>query len=335
MNSLSSIVLLAIALPIGPLSAQVPQPILTRFTYALISGQDTTWQYVVRSPGHFQTDMVTQKQGASVKIGAAADSAGLVRRLDLDIWRFTPGEPGKLTHAQHGTYELGQDSVLGTVSAPGRGQQGQRYPAPAGSMIFQWGYVGLLEQLTIRARAMGGLVAEIPVYFFGTQGFVLPATVRFRPGTDSVMIALGKEQYSLVLDKFRRIESGRAGAQEIRHVAPRTVFPADDSVTKDLRCPEGALREDLTKIRSDASVRQVLSLYPGAAQARQFRILRNDSDLALCKNLLDLFPPQGVVPQLVELGDVYMVIVAQPGKRAGVGVVSHDLSVVHFTVTGN
>jgi hypothetical protein len=330
---LSSVVSLAIALPINRVTAQVPEPVLTRFTYAVIIGQDTVWQYIVRSPAHFQTDVLLPKQGVSLKISAAADSAGLVRRMELDIWRFPPGEPRtKWTHTQHGSYELGRDSVVGIVRGV-QGQQSQRYPAPAGSIIFQWAYIALLEQLTFRARALGVSTAEIPVYFFGTEGYVLPATVRFRPGTDSVAITLGQEEYRLVLNKYNRIESAIARTEEIRRVAPRRVFPADSTITQDLRCPEGALRKDLAAIRADSSVRQLLSLYPGAASAKKFRVLHNDADLAVCKELLDLFPPQGIVPQLVELGDVYMVVVVPPGQRAAVGIVSHDLSVAHFTWT--
>lgn len=330
---LTSVVSLAIALPINHVAAQAPEPILTRFTYAVINGQDTTWQYIIRSPSHFQTDVVLPKQGATLKIAGATDSAALVRTLEFDIWRFPPGEPGaKWTHVQGATYEIDRDSVLGVVRGA-QGQQSQRYPAPPGSLIFQWSYVALLEQLTFRARALGASTAEIPVYFLGTPGQVLPATVRFRLGTDSVIISLGKEEYRLVLDKYKRIESGSKGDQQIHHVAPRKILPADSTITHNLRCPEGELRKDLSAIRADASVRQLLSLYPGAARAQSFRVLRNDADLAVCKELLDLFPPQGIVPQLVELGGVYMVVVVPPGQRAAVGIVSHDLSVAHFTWT--
>lgn len=330
---LSTAAWLAVALPINRVAAQAPEPVLTRFTYAVITGQDTSWQYVIRSPAHFQADVVIPKQGAAMKMAAAADSAGLVRKLELDVWRFPPGESGaRWTHAQNATFVLGGDSVVGIVRGA-RGQQSQRFPAPAGSIIFQWSYVALLEQLTIRARSLGVSTAEIPVYFFGTSGHVLPATVRFRAGTDSVDISLGKEEYRLVLNKYNRIESGKGGTHEIRHVAPRQIIPVDSTITQDLRCPEGELRTDLPAIRADPSVRQLLSLYPGAARAQTFRVLRNDADLAVCKELLDLFPPQGITPQLIELGDAYLVVVGSPGQRAAVGVVSHDLSVAHLTRT--
>lgn len=330
---LSGLAAIATAVPIRPVTAQVLEPVMTRFTYAVINGQDTIWQYVIRSPAHFQTDVVLPKQGATLKMAAAADSAGLVRTLGLDIWKFPPGEPkARWMHAQQATYELGRDSVIGSVRGA-QGQQTQRYAAPAGSMIFQWEYVAFLEQLTFRARALGGSTANIPVYFFGTQGYVLPATVRFPTGTDSVVISLGEEEFRLVLNKYNRIESGSSRNQQIRRMPPRKVFPADSSITRDLRCPEGALRQDLAAIRADTSVGHVLSLYPGASRAQEFRVLRNDADLDVCKNLLDLFPPQGIAPQLVELGDVYMMIVGPIGQRAAVGMVSHDLSVVHFTWT--
>lgn len=331
----SGVAWLATVAPIDHVVAQVPEPVLTRFTYVVISGQDTTWQYIVRSPAHFQTDMLVPKQGAALKIAAAADSVGLVRKLALDIWRYQPGDPGsKWTHAQSASYELGPDSVFGTARGA-QGQQNQRYPAPPGSLIFQWGYVAFLEQIAARARSLGRSPVEIPVYFFGTAGSVLPATIRFRPGTDSAIINLGQEEFRLVLNKYNRIESGSARSQQILRVAPRTVFPADSTITQNLRCPEGALRQDLATIRTDPSVRPILSLYPVASHAQKFRVLRNDTDLAACKELLDLFPLQGVVPQLVELGDVYLLVVGPAGQRAAVGVVSHDLSVVHFTMTSH
>jgi hypothetical protein len=331
----AAITAVATALPTRTVIAQVAEPILTRSSYSVISGQDTIWQYIIRSPGHFQTDVVLEKQGATLKMAATADDSGLVRKVGLDVWRFPPGESkGKLAHAQQARYELGRDSVIGNVDGA-RGHQTQAYPAPPGSMIFQWEYVAFLEQLAFRARALGGSTATIPVYFFGTQGYVLPATVRFPVGTDSVIISLGEEVFRLVLNKYKRIESGSSGKEKILRVAFHDFFPADTNITKDLRCPESALRQDLAAIRADTLVGRVLSLYPGAMRARDFRVLRNDADLAVCKNLLDLFPPQGIAPQLVELGDVYMMVVGPIGARAAVGIVSHDLSVVHFTMTAH
>lgn len=330
---LCSVIWVSIILPIGLFAAQIPQPVMTRFTYAAVTGQDTVWQYVIRSPGHFQTDVLIPKQGASVKIAAIADSAALVRLLDLDIWRFPPGATdARWTHLQHGTYELAPDSVVGVVHG-GRGEESQRFPAAPGSIIFQWNYVALLEQLVLRARALGGATAEVPVYFFGTAGFTLRAMVRFPPGTDSAIVSLGQSEYRLLLDKYDRMESATSPNQEIRRVARRLVFPSDSTITQDLRCPEGALGNDLPAIRADVSVNRVLSLYPGARQARGFRALKNDSDLAACKEILDMFPPQGVVPQLLELGDVYLMVVRAPDKPARVGIISHDLSVAHVIRT--
>lgn len=316
------------------LAAQVvPEPVMTRFTYALITGHDTSWQYVLRSPGQFHSDVLLSQQGAAFQIAAVADSAGLVRRLELDIFRFAPGHPDqKWQLAQHGSYQLGPDSVFGVVRGAQR-EENQRFPAPAGSVIFQWNYIALLEQLVVRARALNLGTAEIPVYFFGTDGHVLPARVRIQNGSDSVIVELGNDEFKLVLDKYGRIASGSAGSRQFRHVAPRSVFPADSNITRELMCPEGTLRPDLAQIRDDPSVSRILKLYPTAWRAEKFRLLRNDSDLTTCKDLLDLFPPQGVTPQLVDLGEVYLVVVGLAGQRAGVGVVSHDLSVAHFTLT--
>lgn len=316
------------------LAAQVvSEPVMTRFTYAVITGQDTSWQYVLRSLAHFQSDVMLTKQGAALQIGAVADSGGLVRRIELDIFRFPPGRPDqKWQLAQHGTYELGPDSVFGIVRGAGR-EETQRFPAPAGSMIFQWNYVVLLEQLVVRARSLHGPTSEIPVFFFGTDGYVLPATVRFPNKSDSAVVNLGKSEFKLVLDKYGRIASGSAGSVKILRTAPRRVFPADSNITRELRCPEGTPRPDLAQIRDDPPVRHILELYRAASHAGKFRLLRNDSDLEACKELLDLFPPQGLTPQLVDLGEAYLVVVGSPGQRTAVGIVSHDLSVAHFTRT--
>lgn len=236
--------LLSATAPRHDLAAQsAPEPTLTRYTYQVVSGQDTSWQYVIRSAAHFQNDVLEETMGAALRVGALADSAGLVRALVLDIWRFPPHEPqGYWTHLQQGTYELGADSVFGNVSGS-RGQQSQRFASPPGAMIFQWGYIGFLEQLTMRARALGKSRAEIPVYFFGTPGSVSSATVRNPPGTDSAIINLGKEEFSLLLDKYHRIESGHSATQTILHVAQRRVFPPDTSVTAGIGCPNAPARD--------------------------------------------------------------------------------------------
>jgi hypothetical protein len=53
----------------------------------------------------------------------------------------------------------------------------------------------------------------------------------------------------------------------------------------------------MNSVLSDASVRRILTLYPIALSTQGTRQLRNETDLATCKELLDLFPAQEISPE--------------------------------------
>ena len=205
-------------------SQNLPAPILLRTTYISVTDADTVWQNIIRTPQSFESDVRIPGAGALVKIAAVLDSVALIRRLNVDVWRGT-GSPNP-SHSQSASFIITHDSVLGEVHDPTRTQP-QRFPAPRAAMIVQGAYLAFLEQLLLRARALGAGEVSIPLYFFGTPGQTGVATVRFSEKSDSAIVVFAGHPIALRVDDWGRIVSGETGRTRISRVRFRQFFPDD------------------------------------------------------------------------------------------------------------
>jgi hypothetical protein len=308
-------------------SAQpVPPPTIIRTSYISVTGADTVWQNVLRTPQSFQSDVRLPAAGAVVKMTALLDRSALIRKLDLDIWRGTAS--ANRVHSQSASFAVTDDSVIGEVRGAGRSQQ-QRFPSPMGSMIVQGNYLGFLEQLVLRARALGRPEASIPIYYFGTPGDTALATVRLPAGTDSAIVAMENTAIGLRVDEWGRIVSGKIGTTSISRVRFREMFPPDSA--EPMHCGSAT-----------SQARQALSLPALAPVFIHYKVTRSDvasaralsdaSDANACRDMRTLFVVPGSEPvSLFKVGPVYVAVVGTDSARRRSAVVYADnLEVVHL-----
>lgn len=315
-----------IALAVTSASAQpVPPPTIIRTSYISATEADTVWQNVLRTPQSFQSDVRLRAAGAAVKMTALLDHGALIRKLDLDIWR---GTSANRVHSQSASFAVTDDSVIGEVRSVGRSQQ-QRFPSPVGAMIVQGNYLGFLEQLVLRARAIGQREAWIPIYYFGTPGDTGVATVRLPAGTDSAIVATENRSIGLRVDEWGRIVSGKIGSTSISRVRFREILPPDSAEPVHCGSATGAARQAL----SLPALAPVFAHYKVTrADIKGARALSDASDASACRDMLTLFVPMGSEPEsLFKVGPVYVAVVgveSAPGQSAIV--FADNLEVAHM-----
>jgi hypothetical protein len=311
----------------------VPQPALTRTTYISVTGADTIWQNVIRTPRSFQSDILMPTARASVQVTALVDPRALIRRLDLDIWREVSSS--NRIHSQSASFGVTDDSVVGEVRDATR-RQAQRFPSPTGAMIIQGNYLGFLEQLVLRARALGKTEASIPLFFFGTPGIMGVATVRFSRGTDSAIVLIGGRSTELRVDEWGRIIAGKNGWSDISRVRFRAIFPLDPIEPSHCGTANHSARQAL----SQPSLSAVFAYYKvTATDVATARALTDVSDIQICRDMLDLFkdigPAQAGGQSLFKVGSVYIAVYGTDPAKAGAAVVyADDLEVAHLIPLG-
>jgi hypothetical protein len=314
----------------------LPQPVLIRSTYTFVAGADTVWQNVIRSPESFQSDILIPAAGASVKINALLDRRALIRKLDLDIWKAI-GTPNQV-HAQSASFAITDDSVLGEVRAVDR-RQPQRFQSPNGAMIIQGNYLGFLEQLVLRARALGTTEATIPLFYFGTPGDTGVAIVRFPPGTDSAIVSSGSRSIELRVDEWGRIVSGGIGSAVISRVKFREIFPSD--ATQPTHC--GTATRAARQALSLPTFSAVFARYKvTAADVASARALNDQADIDACRNMLNRFqvrapgpPIEQIEQSLFKVGNLYVAVAGSDPAQAGAAIVYADnLEVAHMISLG-
>ena len=203
-------------------------------------------------------------------------------------------------------------------------------------MIIQANYLGFLEQLVLRARALGKTEVSIPLFFFGTPGDTAVAIVRMPARTDSAIVSLGQSGATrLRVDEWGRIVSGQYGSMSISRVKFRAIFPP--KVTGPTRC--GNATHQARQALSLPALNAVFAYYRvTAADVASARALSDETDINVCRDMLDLFQVRagpGEGQSLFEVGTVYVAIAGSDPARAGAAIVYADnLEVAHMISLG-
>jgi hypothetical protein len=149
--------------------------------------------------------------GARVEYQAHLRPDASVARLDLRQW-----EPGSAAGAQPaltstGTFEGGTAQMSQTRG--GQTETAQR-DAPERLVVFINPSPALLEQVILRARAMGGERVEVPVWVPSGGGQSVSATVAF-DGPEAATVTMGDTQLMARMDARGRLLSASVPAQGV------------------------------------------------------------------------------------------------------------------------
>lgn len=202
----AALVLAAFVTTTAPHAARAQQPERSSF-YLLLHGDTIFDERAARTPTELSGEFRDRLRGAHVTYTATLNSSALVTKVDLRTFRTvgdTAGDPASFTfQGDTVTARVGQ-------AAP------TKFPAGGGAVALLNPSVAFIEQLVLRARALGTDPASVPVFIIGApQPF--PGTVR-RLGPDSVRVQYASASMDLAVSPTGRVLGGVIPAQGIRIV---------------------------------------------------------------------------------------------------------------------
>ena len=213
MIKLSASALLVLA--ITPLHGQEPGSGTGGFL--LRRGADTlSVERSARAGGVLEGRILARKRIA-LTFRAAANADATLGRLELQVRQ--PGAPDDAAPRQEVVALFRGDSVI-AESRNGDSAAVERMGTRRGALPYhpQLPMISLLEQIVMRARALGGERLQLPVFLLGSGARTVDATVELRG--DSARVTLGTISAHLAVDQEGRILGGRAqGDQVIERMA--------------------------------------------------------------------------------------------------------------------
>ncbi|HEY7236426.1 MAG TPA: alpha/beta fold hydrolase [Gemmatimonadaceae bacterium] len=190
------------AVLLAPATAAAQQP----STFVMLMGKDTlAVERVTRTPNRLDGDFVSPARGVHLRYAGTLAADGTMSRFETWAYR------GSDTVGTHATMELEGDSM--TVALQGRTLH---FATKAGAIAYFNPSMGLLEQAVMRARAVGGQSAEVPL--FASEGAAtVPLTVTW-VGSDSAHLALGGVVMNVSVGTDGRLTGIAVPSQNVRVV---------------------------------------------------------------------------------------------------------------------
>lgn len=172
---LSSVLLL-------PIAAAAQQP--TRSTFFVIQRSDTiAFEYVTRAPLRVEGELSVKGANTRWRYSLDTDAQAKSQHVENAFFRsLTDTAP-----IQRVAFTFQGDSVIAVMSGSSSGTQ--RIPTKSGAVPWVNPSPGMVEQLLVRAKAMGGAIDTVPLLQVA-GGQTTPVVVSFI-GTDSATIDLG------------------------------------------------------------------------------------------------------------------------------------------------
>jgi uncharacterized protein len=222
----------ALAALLSPLGAGVVQAQASQQdAFVVRLGADTfAVENMTRTADRLSGEMTGRGIGRLV-YSATLGPAAAITALTLRAW--PPGADPERPPAQEVRLTLEGDSVGVVITTPA-GTQTQRLGTRLGALLYLNPSFGLTEQMVLRARALGGNPAEVPVFML-QGGQTLGVAVSW-PAPDSVAMQFAGSAMRGVVDDAGRLLSVSIPAQNLtvtrvagRHLPPFGVAPPDYS----------------------------------------------------------------------------------------------------------
>ena len=202
--------------------AQQPEARVATREFVVAHGSDSiaTEQYS-RTATDVQSNLVIEGQGLRFTFTLILGTDATVSRMETAVRRASA--PASSAPLQRVTLSFADDSVLvmmGDASTPS-----QRVAVPSGTLPFVNLSSAILEQILLRAKALGGATADVPL-FNVSGGQILHAKVRWA-GTDSAIIAFPNSELHAHVSSDGRLLGGTVPSQGLRFIeTSREVTPA-------------------------------------------------------------------------------------------------------------
>ena len=182
---------LALALPIAGLTAQQP----TRATFFVtLAGDTIAYEYVTRAPMHVEGELFVTKP-AKTRWRYVLDTDAQLRSQHLTndfFMSLTDTAP-----MQRAVFTFQGDSVVAVLS--GASAATQRFATKNGAVPWVNPSPGMVEQLLLRAKAMGGATDTVPLLQVA-GGQTVPVVVSWI-GADSATLQLGAVMFRAAVNR--------------------------------------------------------------------------------------------------------------------------------------
>lgn len=201
MKRLSAIGVVASVIPML-CAAQAPE----RASFALLLRGDTIFdERVSRTATEVRGEFRDKLRGSRISYVGTVDDKGVITHLDARTFR-TPAD----TSGERATFVVTADSV--TISLNGAAPS--RLRVEGNSVLMLNPAVAFIEQLVIRARALGRDTASFPIYIVGAPQQPMAARV-IRIGTDSATVSYASVTMRLAVTPAGLVRGGVIPAQGI------------------------------------------------------------------------------------------------------------------------
>lgn len=157
-----------------------------------------------RTSGRLEGEFLDHTAGGRVTYAASVGTDGLITHVETRVYRTaadTVGDAGSVTvHGDSITLVRGSAAPVHVAGEPG-------------TLVIVNPSVAFLEQMVVRAKAIGGARAEFPIYVLGSPR-VLPLSVAM-VGADSATLTYAGVQMRLAITPSGQIVGGEIPAQRI------------------------------------------------------------------------------------------------------------------------
>lgn len=202
--------------------------------YLLRRGADTlAFERFTRTPGRLEAELLFRTVGGrwNYSITLARDAAPI--RMEYEFRRAA--DPITSPPAQSATLDFVGDSVFASVS----GGAIQRIGTRRGAVPYANPSVAMMEQILLRARALGGSPVTVPLFAVGGAMTLDAVVTKFR--ADSVCIHLGETDICFLVDAAGNVKSGAIPSQGVTIERTASADAAAFAVEKaDYSAPPGA-----------------------------------------------------------------------------------------------
>jgi dienelactone hydrolase len=157
-----------------------------------------------RTASEITGELVDRVAGGRITYTATLGATQLITRLAIRVFRTAADTVGESS-----TFTLGADSIVMQrgASAP------VHMPGALGTLVIVNPSIAFMEQMVVRARAMGGEGAQFPIFVLGAPQ-VVPLTVKF-VGADSAVLTYAGATMRLAVTRSGQVIGGAIPAQRL------------------------------------------------------------------------------------------------------------------------
>ncbi|HEX5435898.1 MAG TPA: alpha/beta fold hydrolase [Gemmatimonadaceae bacterium] len=225
----------ALATP-GTARAQQSGGASSSMHFVVTAGADTvaTEDYS-RTATLVSTTMVNRPQALRYAVTLTLTPDATVSRVETTVRHASTASSS--APLQSAVLRFTGDSVLVTIGA--QTTPSQRFAVPAGTLPFINLSSAIIEQILLRARALGGTAADVPLFVMA-GGALVHATVRW-VGADSAALGVGGVEIRARVSRDGRFLGGVVPSQHVRFMRVASAAPPPPPpAPPDYSAPPGA-----------------------------------------------------------------------------------------------